>query len=256
MAKKKTKDRPKHVSIYFDQLIYDLDFMPNEYAGIILKMIVWHSAGTDESKEHLVNMQKHIDTLPEKAWLTAMCKRLFSCIDEDLQSYADQCEKQRKRIQDYWDKKNSEENHGIPRNTTANNGIPTNTITDTDTDTDTDSPKGEGGNNNIPPRPREEIEKDFFEEAWKNKSWREAVCMNYKLTEKQASDMWETFKRHSGAFAKEHESVRDVQEHFNSWILNNRRYEKVSTRLQNHVRASGSCLALEHQNYKSTFDDV
>ena len=31
--------------------------------------------------------------------------------------------------------------------------------------------------------------------------------------------------------------------------------EKVSTRLQNHVRASGSCLALEHQDYKSTFDD-
>lgn len=138
MVKKKNQDRPKHVSIYFDQLIYDLDFMPNEYAGIILKMIVWYSAGTEEGKEHIANMQKHIDTLPERAWLTAMCKRLFKCIDEDMQAYIDQCEKQRKRIQDYWDKRNTDVNHGIPRNTTVNNSIPMNTITDTDTDTDTE----------------------------------------------------------------------------------------------------------------------
>ena len=129
MTKKKNTDRPKHVSIHFEHLMFDLDFMSNEYAGIILKMIVWYSAGNSDSKQKIEHMKQYIDTLPDKGWLTSMYQRIFASIDEDLDKYADKCEKQRKRIQDYWDKKNSEVNHGIPRNTTVNDGIPTNTNT-------------------------------------------------------------------------------------------------------------------------------
>ena len=130
MARQKQQNKPRHVSIHLEHLMFDIDLMSNEQAGIILKMIVWYSAGTEESLSHLEEMKKYIDTLPEKGWLTGMYQRLFSGIDEDLQNYAEKCEKQKKRIQDYWDKKNAEAklvNDGTPRNTTENDGIPTNT---------------------------------------------------------------------------------------------------------------------------------
>ena len=130
MANEKKQNKPRHVSIHFEHLMFDIDLMSNEQAGIILKMIVWYSAGTEESLSRLEEMKKYIDTLPEKGWLTSLYQRLFSDIDEDLKKYAEKCEKQKKRIQDYWDKKNAEantENDGTPRNTTENDGNPTNT---------------------------------------------------------------------------------------------------------------------------------
>ena len=56
-------------------------------------------------------------------------------MDRDLEKYAEKCEKNRKKIKDYWD--------GVKANTNVYNGIPmystaTNTDTDTDTDTTTD----------------------------------------------------------------------------------------------------------------------
>ena len=97
MAKKKKSDRPGRVNICFEQLIFDLDFMSNEYAGIILKMIVWYSAGTSEGKQRIEQMRQYIDSLPltDKAWLTSTYKRLFKAIDDDFNTYADKCEKNR-----------------------------------------------------------------------------------------------------------------------------------------------------------------
>lgn len=56
-------------------------------------------------------------------------------MDRDLEKYAEKCEKNRKKIKDYWD--------GVKANTNVYNGIPmystaTNKDTDTDTDTKTD----------------------------------------------------------------------------------------------------------------------
>jgi len=166
MANEKKQNKPRHVSIHFEHLMFDIDLMSNEQAGIILKMIVWYSAGTEESLSHLEEMKKYIDTLPEKGWLTSLYQRLFSDIDEDLKKYAEKCEKQKKRIQDYWDKKNAEAklvndgtprntaeydgnptntdvNNGTPRNTTEYHGIPANTIYDYDYDI----PNGMDNNN-------------------------------------------------------------------------------------------------------------
>ena len=57
-------------------------------------------------------------------------------MDRDLEKYAEKCEKNRKKIKDYWD--------GVKTNTNVYNGIPmystaTNKDTDTDTDKDTDT---------------------------------------------------------------------------------------------------------------------
>ena len=124
MAKKNKKDRPKRVNIPFDQLIYDLDYMSNENAGIIFKMIVWYSASTDDSKERINDMQKYIDGLPDNNWLSSIYKRLFACIDQDFSKYTEKCEKQRERIQKYWDARKAEEENGIPRNDMEYHGIP------------------------------------------------------------------------------------------------------------------------------------
>lgn len=101
MAKKKS-DRPSRVNICFDQILYDLDFMSNEYAGIILKMIVWYSAGTKECKDQIEHMEKYINTLPDKGWLTSLYKRLFDRIDDDFSTYAEICEKRRQAIEKRW----------------------------------------------------------------------------------------------------------------------------------------------------------
>ncbi len=95
MANEKKQNKPRHVSIHFEHLMFDIDLMSNEQAGIILKMIVWYSAGTEESLSHLEEMKKYIDTLPEKGWLTGMYKRIFDCIDEEFDAYAEKCEKNR-----------------------------------------------------------------------------------------------------------------------------------------------------------------
>ena len=57
-------------------------------------------------------------------------------MDRDLEKYAEKCEKNRKKIKDYWD--------GVKANTNVYNGIPmystaTNKDTDTDKDTDKDT---------------------------------------------------------------------------------------------------------------------
>lgn len=59
-------------------------------------------------------------------------------MDRDLEKYAEKCEKNRKKIKDYWD--------GVKANTNVYNGIPmystaTNKDKDTDTDTDTKTDK-------------------------------------------------------------------------------------------------------------------
>ena len=59
-------------------------------------------------------------------------------MDRDLEKYAEKCEKNRKKIKDYWD--------GVKANTNVYNGIPmystaTNKDTDTDKDTDTKTDK-------------------------------------------------------------------------------------------------------------------
>lgn len=57
-------------------------------------------------------------------------------MDRDSEKYAEKCEKNRKKIQDYWNKVkgNTTEYHSIPMYTNA-----TNTKTDTDTNTDTNT---------------------------------------------------------------------------------------------------------------------
>lgn len=61
-------------------------------------------------------------------------------MDRDLEKYAEKCEKNRKKIKDYWDgvKANTNVYNGIPMYSTATNkDTDTDTKTDKDTDTDT-----------------------------------------------------------------------------------------------------------------------
>ena len=181
MARQKKQDKPRHVSIYYDQMLYDLDVMDNEYAGIILKMIVWYSTGTPEGEEKIAEMQKYIDTLPPmgKAWLTSMYKRLFSCIDEDFDAYAEICEKRRVLALEREERKRNERaqvttsdheraqvttsDHKCTQVTTSDHKCTQVTtsdhLTDTDTDTDTDT---ELSNDNI--KEEEEEEENAREE--------------------------------------------------------------------------------------------
>lgn len=144
MARKKKTDRPKHVSIYYDQILYDLDFMPDEYAGIILKMIVWYASGTKEGEEHIAQMKERIDTLHDKGWLTGIYRRLFGAIDEDFSTYAEICEKRRQAVAK---REEYKRNQMISSDNKCNQMISSDNLTDTDTDTDTDVPKGTDKNN-------------------------------------------------------------------------------------------------------------
>ena len=132
MAKTNKRNKPKHVSIYYDQILYDLDFMPDNYAGIILKMIVWYAAGTEEGKQRIEEMKKRIATFPDKGWLIGIYKRLFNCIDEDFNTYAEICEKRRQAIEKRW----KENGRSIQKNTNVYKSIQENTnVYQTDTDT-------------------------------------------------------------------------------------------------------------------------
>ena len=102
MAKKKDK-RPSRVCIHYEHLLYDLDFMSNENAGIILKMVVWYSMGDERSRQEIERMKKHIDVLPDRPWLTSMYRRLFMCIDEDMEIYNEVCEKRKKAVEKRWE---------------------------------------------------------------------------------------------------------------------------------------------------------
>lgn len=108
MAKKKT-DRPRHISIYYEHLLYDLDFMSNENAGMILKMIVWYAMGDERSEKEIEKMERHINVLPpnERGWLTSLYKRLFKCIDDDIEAYQDVCKKRREAVNKRWEAKRS-----------------------------------------------------------------------------------------------------------------------------------------------------
>lgn len=131
MAKKKT-DRPRHVSIYYEHLLYDLDFMSNENAGMILKMIVWYAMGDERSEKEIEKMEKHINVLPpnERGWLTSLYKRLFKCIDDDIEAYQDVCKKRREAVNKRW-----EASRSIQKNTnvsTQNNNNENTTISSED----------------------------------------------------------------------------------------------------------------------------
>lgn len=118
----------------------------------------------------------------------------------------------------------------------------------------------ETSNNTHTKRAREE---EFFDEAFRNESWRETIRMRHKLTEQQETLLWEEFKLHSRASNKEHDSVRDVQEHFNLWILSrnnkhgtdNRDYNSDEAR---QARREGAAHVMRqlYENGKLSYEEV
>ena len=218
MAKKRKSDRPKHVSIYYDQILYDLDFMPDEYAGIILKMIVWYASGTDEGKQRIEEMKKRIASLPDKGWLTGIYKRLFNCIDEDFSTYAEICEKRRVLALEREERKRNERaqvctsDHKCAQVTTSDH------LTDTDTDTDTELSK-DNNNNNSHSSHTHARETDVFDDAWDSEQWRSNVCMRHDLKPPELERKWKEFMMHRKASGKRNDSIADIREHFNLWLL-------------------------------------
>jgi hypothetical protein len=97
----------------------------------------------------------------------------------------------------------------------------------------------ETSNNTHTRRAREE---EFFDEAFSNETWREAIRMRHKLTEQQVSDLWEEYKLHSRASNKAHDSARDVQEHFNLWILSRNKRHGTDNRDYNSDEARAERL--------------
>lgn len=56
------------------------------------------------------------------SWVKAIIRRQIEEREDDKQNYQEECERQSKRIKDYWEKKKSTTvHHGIPPNTTATN---------------------------------------------------------------------------------------------------------------------------------------
>lgn len=106
-------------------------------------------------------------------------------------------------------------------------------------------------NNNINTHTNNAHEDGFFSEAFENETWREAIRMRHKLTEQQVTDLWEEFKLHSRASNKEHHGARDIQEHFNLWLLN--RNEKVTKGTENNIRTRSATLEIG-QDFQSSFD--
>ena len=154
MARKKKTDRPGRVNICFEQLIFDLDFMSNEYAGIILKMIVWYAAGNEEGKKHIEEIEKYIATLPDKGWLTSTYKRLFKAIDDDFDRYEEICEKRRVLALEREERKRNErarENtnvHACAQETTNVHACAQETTTSTNNNNNNNVPKGTDNNIN------------------------------------------------------------------------------------------------------------
>jgi hypothetical protein len=118
----------------------------------------------------------------------------------------------------------------------------------------------ETSNNTHTRRAREE---EFFDEAFRNESWREAIRMRHKLTEQQVSDLWEEYKLHSRASNKAHESARDVQEHFNLWILSrnkrhgtdNRDYNSDEARAER-LEGAAKVMRQLYENGKQSYREV
>lgn len=213
MARKKKTDRPKHVSIYYDQILYDLDFMPDNYAGIILKMIVWYAAGTEEGKEHIDEMKKRIATLPDKGWLTGIYRRLFGAIDEDFSTYAEICEKRRQAIEKRWKEHNSiQECTNEYKSTQENTSVYL-----TDTDTDTDVPKGTDNNINSSssssPNVRVREGGGSYIDSQIN-FWQNADIVTKKEIP-ELTEIWiEEIKRLALRFAKQELTDEDVHRHY------------------------------------------
>ena len=98
-------------------------------------------------------------------------------------------------------------------------------------------------------------EEEFFDEAFKNESWREAICMRHKLTKQQVSDLWEEYKLHSRASNKAHASARDVQEHFNLWILNRNKRHGTDNRDYNSDEARAERLEGAAKVMRQLYED-
>lgn len=118
----------------------------------------------------------------------------------------------------------------------------------------------ETSNNTHTRRAREE---EFFDEAFRNESWREAIRMRHKLTEQQVSDLWEEYKLHSRASNKAHDNARDVQEHFNLWILSrnkrhgtdNRDYNSDEARAER-LEGAAKVMRQLYENGKLSYREV
>ena len=100
--------------------------LDNEQTGMLLKaMITYFNSGKAPK----------FDGILKYVWIP-----IKQQMDRDAEKYADKCQKNRKNIQEYWDKVKSDtnENDGIQSNTTATNTkTKTNTNTKTNTDTTT-----------------------------------------------------------------------------------------------------------------------
>lgn len=121
----------------------------------------------------------------------------------------------------------------------------------------------ENNNNNIITHTKCAREEEFFDEAFRNETWREAIRMRHKLTEQQVSDLWEEYKLHSRASNKAHDSARDVQEHFNLWILSrnkrhgtdNRDYNSDEARAER-LEGAAKVMRQLYENGKQSYREV
>lgn len=100
--------------------------LTDEEAGKIIKAIYayWHEG----------EMPKFEDRLMSFFW-----DDILIWLDDSRENYKNECEKNRRRIQDYWDKVKKEKT--IPPNTTEYETIPPNTTEYLDKDKDKDKPK-------------------------------------------------------------------------------------------------------------------
>ena len=246
------------MSIYYDQILYDLDFMPDEYAGIILKMIVWYASGTKEGEERIAQMKERIDTLPDKGWLTGIYRRLFGCIDEDFNTYAEICEKRRVLALEREERKRNERaqvttsDHKCAQATTSDHKCAQATTSDHLTDTDTDTELSKDNNNNSHSLSHA-CEEKIFDDAWDSEQWREDVRMRHDLKPPELEARWKEFIMHRKASDKRNDSYRDIREHFNLWLYNIYNNEKITKGSKNNSGASRATLEVG-KDFKPTFD--
>ena len=72
----------------------------------------------------------------------------------------------------------------------------------------------------------------FFDEMAANESWREVVCMKYHIGQDELGKRIEDFRQDCIIRNKQHDSLREVQEHFANWLPNRLRIEREESQHQ------------------------
>lgn len=128
MAEAKGK---RSMVIYHDWMDIFEDLSPEEVGQLMLALLRYDADGTETKFDDKV--------------LRITFKQLKATVKRDREAYNEKCEKNRKRIKDYWAQKNTNENKRKPTYSNSSDND-----SDSDIDIDNDSDSGSDSDNDAP----------------------------------------------------------------------------------------------------------